>query len=117
MTTIYGIANCTTVQKARKWLESDNIEYTFHDYKKLGIDEKHLKSWCKVLGWEQVLNRSGMMWRKASETEKAKVVDTQSAIDFMIQVPTSIKRPIIDIDGKLLRGFDADEYTEVFLSR
>ena len=115
MIIVYGIANCTTVQKARKWLESNNVEYTFHDYKKLGIDNDHLKSWCKVFGWEQVLNRSGMMWRKASEATKQKVVDEISAIDYMIQVPTSIKRPIVEANSKLLRGFDVVEYKKMFL--
>ncbi|MBC7472121.1 MAG: Spx/MgsR family RNA polymerase-binding regulatory protein [candidate division SR1 bacterium] len=115
MIIVYGIVNCTTVQKACKWLESNNIEYIFHDYKKLGIDSRHLKSWCKVFGWEQILNRSGMMWRKASETTKQKVLDETSAIDFMIQVPNSIKRPLIEANGKLLRGFEIAEYEKIFL--
>jgi arsenate reductase (glutaredoxin) len=115
MTTLYGITNCTTVQKARKWLESNNIEYAFHDYKKLGIDEIHLRYWCDKIGWEQVLNRNGMMWRKATESDKIKVIDTKTAIDFLIEVPTSIKRPIIEVEGNLLCGFDPIKYGKAFL--
>jgi arsenate reductase (glutaredoxin) len=105
MITIYGITNCTTVQKARNWLEAN---------KKLGIDEKHLKLWCKKYGWDKVLNMQGQMWRKASDEDKAKVVDEKSAIEFMIRVPNSIKRPIVELDGgELLRGFDKGEWEEV----
>ncbi len=103
------------MQKARAWLAANNVEYAFHDYKKLGIDEKHLQTWCKYFGWEQVLNRSGMMWRKASESDKAKVTDEKTAIEFMLQVPNSIKRPIIEHYNGLVRGFDVDEYRNVFL--
>jgi arsenate reductase (glutaredoxin) len=113
MTTIYGIKNCQTVQKAIKFLDENNIEYTFHDYKKQGIDVEHLESWCSELGWQKVLNRSGMMWRKASENDKAKVVDQQSAIEFMLQTPTSIKRPILKTEKGLLIGFVDGQYREL----
>jgi arsenate reductase len=113
MIILYGIQNCSTVQKSRNWLEANNIEYSFHDYKKLGIDEKHLKLWCGKFGWEKVLNMQGQMWRKASEEDKAKVVDEKSAIEFMIRVPNSIKRPIVELEGgEVLRGFDEGEWEE-----
>jgi arsenate reductase (glutaredoxin) len=114
MTTIYGIKNCQTVQKALKFLDENKIQYTFWDYKKQGIDKEHLESWCDEFGWSKVLNRSGMMWRKASEEIKAKVIDQDSAIEFMISVPTSIKRPIVETSSKLLIGFDEVEYKEFF---
>jgi arsenate reductase (glutaredoxin) len=114
MTTVYGITNCSTVIKARKWLAANDIDYVFHDYKKLGIDAKTLQEWCKELGWEQILNKSGMMWRKADPLAKQKVIDENSAIEFMIQVPTSIKRPIIQHGIYLIRGFDESAYTAIF---
>lgn len=111
MITLYGITNCTRVIKARNWLEENKIEYNFHDYKKLGIDDKHLKIWCAEFGWEKVLNMQGQMWRKASEEEKVKVVDENSAIEFMIRVPNSIKRPIVEMEnGEILRGFNEGEW-------
>jgi arsenate reductase (glutaredoxin) len=114
MTTIYGIKNCQTVQKALKFLDQNKIEFTFWDYKKSGIDVEHLTKWCEELGWEKVLNRSGMMWRKADEEVKTKVVDQETAIEFILQVPTSIKRPIVESGHKLLIGFDEKEYKELF---
>jgi arsenate reductase (glutaredoxin) len=117
MTTIYGIKNCQTVQKALKFLDENKIEYTFWDYKKQRIDVEHLEKWCNELGWQKVLNRAGMMWRKASEETKAKITDQDSAIEFMISVPTSIKRPIVESGSKLLIGFDEREYIEFFAKR
>ena len=114
MTALFGIPNCTTVQKAQAWLDSNQIAYDFHDYKKMAIDHAHLQKWCDKLGWEMVLNRQGMMWKKASDADKNKVIDQESAIEFMIKVPTSIKRPIIEHKQGLLRGFVVEDYERVF---
>jgi arsenate reductase (glutaredoxin) len=113
MITVYGINNCVTVQKARSWLEENSIIYNFHDYKKLGIDVEHLENWCNKFGWDKVLNTQGMMWRKSSEDEKSKVVDQKSAIEFMLKVPTSIKRPIIEYPHGIIKGFDTKEYDQL----
>lgn len=113
MTTIYGIKNCSTVQKAIKFLDDKKIQYTFHDYKKQGIDIENLEKWCEKLGWQKVLNRSGMMWRKADEETKSKVVDKETAIEFMLLVPTSIKRPILESEKGLLIGFVESEYGQL----
>jgi arsenate reductase (glutaredoxin) len=114
MTTIYGIKNCTTVIKTMKWLDDQGVEYNFWDYKKQGIDAEHLRKWCNEFGWEKVLNRSGMMWKKADEIVKAKVIDQESAIEFIITTPTSIKRPIIDSNKGLLIGFNENQYSSFF---
>jgi arsenate reductase (glutaredoxin) len=113
MTTIYGIKNCTTVQKAIKWLDDNKVEYTFWDYKKQGIDIEHLSKWCEEFGWEKVLNRSGMMWKKADEKVKAKVIDQESAIKFMFSIPNSIKRPIIEKKNVFIIGFKIEEYHDI----
>jgi arsenate reductase (glutaredoxin) len=110
MKTIYGIKNCTTVQKARKWLYVNGVKYEFWDYKTQGVTRELLKTWCKEFGWEKVLNRSGMMWRKADEVRKNKVVDEATAIEFMIEVPTAIKRPILETKTGFLIGFNEQEY-------
>ncbi len=112
MITVYGITNCSTVKKARNWLEENEIEYNFWDFKKQGVTKEFLQKWCNRHGWEIVLNRKGMMWRKSSEEVKNKVVDEKTAIEFMIDVPNSIKRPIVEYDDGVLIGFDEDLYKE-----
>ena len=113
MITLYGIANCDTMKKARKWLNDQGVDYEFHDYKKLGVPEKELKKWCKQLGWETLLNKRGTTWRKLDEAVKDSV-DEKSAIRIMLDNPSIIKRPVLDIDGQYTVGFSADSYTQLF---
>ena len=112
--TLYGIPNCDTMKKARKWLDQHGIEYQFHDFKKLGLEESLLRGWVKGLGWEILLNRRGMMWRKVPPEIKDSI-DEKSAIQLMLETPTIIKRPVLDLDGKLYVGFKAHEYGELFI--
>lgn len=111
---LYGIPNCSTVKKARAWLEERGIEYDFHDYKKAGVPTKTLKEIMKVVGWEALLNRSGPTWRKLPEETKAAVTSATSALKVMQDNPSVIKRPIIDRDGQYQVGFSEDNYAAFF---
>lgn len=113
MTTIYGIKNCDTMKKAFKWLNDHGVDYEFHDYKKGGLDEKRLKAWIKQLGWEALVNRRGLTWRKLPEMDR-EGVDEARAIRLMLASPSLIKRPVLDT-GKVLRvGFKPEEYQALF---
>ena len=101
----YGIPNCDTVKKARKWLEAEGIDYTFHDYKKEGADPARLARWSDEAGWEKLLNTRGTTFRKLPEAERANV-DRDKAIALMVQQPSMIKRPVVQHEGGLLVGFD-----------
>ncbi|MEJ2317215.1 MAG: ArsC family reductase [Gammaproteobacteria bacterium] len=113
MTTLYGIPNCDTMKKARKWLADNGVEYAFHDYKKLGIERNQLDAWIKAVGWETLLNRRGMMWRKVPDDVKASI-DEQSAIRLMLETPSIIKRPVLEAKGKVTVGFKPETYEELF---
>lgn len=113
MMTLYGIPNCDTMKKARKWLAEHGVEYEFHDYKKLGIEKKKLDAWIKAVGWETLLNRRGMMWRKVPDDVKASIDET-SAIGLMLETPSIIKRPVLEANGKVTVGFKAETYEELF---
>jgi Spx/MgsR family transcriptional regulator len=112
---MYGIKNCDTVKKARAWLDEHNIEYEFHDYKTAGVDEKQLRLWLKQIDWTQLVNRSGMTWRKLSDEQKAKIVDADSAVELMMTQTSVIKRPLVEVDGKVKSlGFSEEEYSRLF---
>ena len=109
MIKIYGIPNCDTMKKARKWLDDNHLDYEFHDYKKHGVPEKNLKQWVKKAGWQTVLNTRGTTWRKLADEIKNNI-DESSSIQVMLENPSTIKRPVLE-DGKiLLIGFKEDEY-------
>lgn len=114
MTTLYGIKNCDTMKKARRWLDEHNVAYDFHDYKKEGIDEKTLKQWSKKVGWETLLNRRGTTWRKLPDNVKDNI-DEKSAIKIMLEQPSIIKRPVVIKGSKYQVGFSDQEYSGLFL--
>lgn len=112
--TVYGIPNCDTVKKARKWLGEMCIEYSFHDYKKLGVDPDKLRRWVEEAGWEAVLNRRGTTFRKLDEADKADL-DAARAVSLMEAHRSVIKRPVVEYPGGLLVGFNPAEWEAALL--
>ncbi|MEA3276406.1 MAG: ArsC family reductase [Pseudomonadota bacterium] len=112
MVTLYGIPNCDTMKKARKWLDEHGVEYRFHDYKKEGLDERQLRGWVAELGWENLLNRRGMMWRKLpAELEEG--MNEETALRVMLETPSIIRRPLLDTGALRHLGFSEAAYKEI----
>ena len=108
---LYGIPNCDTVKKARKWLDARDIDYAFRDFKKEGADPAKLETWADSAGWEALLNRRGTTFRKLEETDKADI-DRAKAIRLMVAHPSMIKRPVVEHPGGVLVGFSEAEWTK-----
>lgn len=112
---LYGIPNCSTVKKARAWLDQHAIAYEFHDFKKLGLDAATAQQWLSQQPWEKLVNRSGMTWRNLSDTEKNAVVDAASALPLMQDKTSVIKRPVLVDNNQILAlGFNEADYTQLF---
>ncbi len=111
----YGIPNCDTVKKARKWLDANGIEYAFHDYKKEGADAAKVEAWIADQGVEVVLNKRGTTYRKLSDAEKALAEDSHGAVTFLVQNPSMIKRPVVEHSDGLLVGFKEDTWSATLL--
>lgn len=112
MLTLYGIKNCDTVKKARKWLEEAGVEYHFHDYRKDGIDAELLRGFAATLGWEALLNTRGTTWRKLDEADKEDV-DESKAIALMEANDALVKRPVWMKHGEYRLGFAAKDADEI----
>lgn len=113
---MYGIKNCDTIKKARAWLEAKEVDYAFHDYKAEGIDRARLAKWCDELGWETVLNRAGTTFRKLPEAQ-TRNLDKAKAVALMVEQPSMIKRPILDLGAKRIAGFKPEIYKAAFDAR
>src|SRR5262245_47390141 len=100
------------MKKARGWLVDRGIENTFHDYKVEGIDAVHLQRWAAELGWETVLNRAGTTFRKLPDAQKAGL-DVRKAIALMLEQPSMIKRPVLEVGGRTVVGFKPEEYARL----
>jgi arsenate reductase len=113
--TIYGIKACDTMKKARDWLDAHGVAYAFHDYKIAGIDRARLEAWVKQAGWETVLNRAGTTFRKLPDAAKSGL-DAVKAVELMLEQPSMIKRPVLDLGGRLIVGFKPDIYQAALAS-
>ena len=107
--TMFGIKNCDTIKKARAWLESHDVAYAFHDYKASGIDRQRIEDWSRRVGWETLLNRAGTTFRKLPDAEKSDL-DERRAIALMMAQPSMIKRPVLDLGGRIVVGFKPEIY-------
>ncbi|QUL37573.1 arsenate reductase [Erythrobacter sp. JK5] len=116
---LYGIPNCDTVKKARKWLEARELEYAFHDFKKEPVDPANLMEWIAAKGVDTVLNRRGTTFRKLSDADKAALDADKSgakAVTLLQQHPSMIKRPVVAHAGGILIGFKEDEWSAALSS-
>lgn len=108
---IYGIPNCNTVKKAQDWLKAKQIDFEFHDFKKKGITAEKLTDWFAVFGWEKVINKNGLTFKKLSKEEQNAIDNADAAIDYLLKNTSAIKRPIVEVKGKaILIGFNEDAY-------
>lgn len=110
---LYGIKNCDTLKKARRWLEEQNITYQFHDYRVDGLSDERLQGFIDKLGWEPLLNTRGTTWRKLPQAQRDAITDAQSAKLLMLEQPAIIKRPLLETsNGELLLGFKIEIYQQ-----
>jgi len=112
-TRLYGIPNCDTVKKTRRWLDENGVEYEFHNYKKLGISKAVLKNWCKDHGHETLINKRGTTWRRLEQPNKDKL-NQKEAIALMQANTSLIKRPILEHGTNRLIGFNEAQFSEIF---
>lgn len=111
--TVYGIQNCDTVRKTRRWLDEHGVAYRFHDFRRDGLEDSQLRAWCEELGWETLINRRGTTWRRLPEEQRTGL-DEATARKLMLSQPALIKRPVLDLETRRVVGFDAERYAELF---
>ncbi|NND67609.1 MAG: ArsC family reductase [Halioglobus sp.] len=113
MITVYGIKNCDTVKKARKWLDARSVEYTFHDVREDGLDREAVADWIEELGWENLVNKRSTSW-KALDQKARDNMDAKTAVGAVMSHPTLIKRPLLDTGKARYTGFSAASYEKIF---
>ncbi|MBR0560127.1 ArsC family reductase [Neokomagataea anthophila] len=117
MIMLYGIKTCDTVRKACRWLDAAGIAYQYYDLRKDGLTQEVLAGWLQQVGWEKLLNRSGMTYRKLSAEDKERL-NADTALGMLLEQPTLMRRPILLEDGKVLHlGFKPEQYEALFLHK
>jgi Spx/MgsR family transcriptional regulator len=111
--TLYGIPNCDTIKKARRWLDAEKIEYQFHNFRKDGVHHELVQDFCQALGWEKVLNKRGTTYRQLTQEQKESIDET-TVVALLVEYPAMIKRPVLSIDGTFNLGFSPEQYSAIF---
>lgn len=109
MIKLYGIPNCDTVKKARRWLDSQQLPYEFIDYRQHPLSETELQSALSALGYQKLLNNRSTTFRQLSEAEKSNL-DNTKAFQLLKQHPTLIKRPLLHCAAGYMVGFSEASY-------
>lgn len=112
-TILFGISNCDTVKKARRWLEQQEQAYRFHDFRKDGLTSQQIKGWLKQVDWETLVNKRGRTWRELSEQDK-NIHTASEAVTLCARFPTLIKRPVLVNGDQIEVGFTPDRYSKLF---
>jgi len=100
------------MKKAFAWLEGNRVTYTFHDYKKNGAPLDRIKGWVAQVGWESLVNTRGSTYRQLPR-ERQQGLTSAKAAALMHEVPSVIKRPVIEGGKELLIGLDPERYRAV----
>ena len=110
---LYGISNCDTVKKAKNWLEKNQLDYSFHDFRKQGLEPETIRDWLTQIPWDKLLNKRSTTWRNL-ESDVQQSVTAENIIELLVKNPTLIKRPVLKVNGIITVGFNADTYQGIF---
>ena len=110
---LYGIKNCDTVKKARRWLEANDVAFIFHDVRADGLDKATVEAWLQKVSWEILLNKRGTTWRKLEDACKDNINEA-NAIELMLENPTLIKLPVVTVNDDCIVGFKEADYAAYF---
>lgn len=110
---VYGLKNCDTCRKARKWLDAKGIDHEFVDLRESTPAVAELECWHDALGGA-LLNRRGTTWRQLPEIEKAKAEMKAELPALLHAQPALMKRPIVVDGDTMLVGFDETAWRERF---
>jgi len=103
---VYGLNKCSTCQKARTWLDENDLAHSFSDVKEVPLDSAQVSRWSSALGgWEKMINRAGYTWRGLSPADTANLTE-RKAVALVLRNPSLFRRPLIEhADGSVTVGF------------
>jgi len=111
---VYGIKNCDTVRKSLKWLEANNFDVNFHDFKKESLNTELVNRWFEQVDSSVLINKRGTTWRKLSESQK-ELTQQSELVQLIINNPSIVKRPVVLFEDNWSVAFNPDDWQEKFL--
>ena len=104
---------CTTCQKARKWLDDNEIEYEFRDIKLDNPTLDELTEWFKKSGLplKKFFNTSGLLYKSLDLKNKLPTMTEDEMLKLLASDGMLVKRPLLIGDSFVLVGFKEAEWS------
>ena len=112
MIRVFGISNCDKCREAKKWLEKQEIDFEFIDFRKQALAIADIQRWIESIGQNDLLNRRGATWRALSDEVKENF-EKLDVVNIILEKPTLIKRPVFETREGLLLGFSSGVMKEL----
>ena len=105
---------CTTCQKARKWLNNNQIEYEFRDIKLDNPTLDELTEWHKKSGLplKKFFNTSGLLYKSLDLKNKLPTMTENEMLTLLASDGMLVKRPLLISECFVLVGFKEFEWKE-----
>ena len=105
---------CSTCQKAKKWLDAHDMEYTDRHIVEDNPSYDELKQWYEKSGLpiKRFFNTSGMLYREMQLKDKLPAMDDEEKLQLLATNGMLVKRPLIVSDDVVLTGFKEREWME-----
>ena len=105
---------CTTCQKAKKWLDDNNIEYELRDIKEDNPTFEELGEWYKMSGLElkKFFNTSGLLYKSLGLKDKLSAMSEEKQLRLLATDGMLVKRPLLIGEDFVLVGFKEKEWSE-----
>ena len=105
---------CTTCQKAQKWLDANQIAYTFRDIKVENPSLEELTAWHERSGLplRKFFNTSGLLYKSMDLKTKLPNMTDGEMLQLLATDGMLVKRPMLIGEDFVLVGFKEAEWTE-----
>jgi Spx/MgsR family transcriptional regulator len=115
LTTLYGLNNCDTCRKARKWLDRFGVAHAFVDYRDDKPTPETLVDWARQAGgFDTLVNKSSTTWRQLPEHRKTPGSEAEWKL-LLREHPQLVRRPVVVTeDGLVTQGFTDKGFKQRF---
>ena len=105
---------CTTCQKAKVWLDNQDVSYTLRDIKLDNPTAEELRQWWTASGLplKKFFNTSGLQYKALGLKDKLPAMSEEEQLSLLATDGMLVKRPILVGDGFVLTGFRQAEWEE-----
>ena len=110
---LFGIPNCDTVRKARKWLDEHGLTHEFIDLRADRPSVKKISEWLSAVGSERLINRRSSTFKQLSPGEKT-ALGGSDTVSVLQARPSFIKSPVLEWNRAVSVGFKAEDYSLLF---